>query len=137
MSPKTRREVIQEFVPGSPFAKELGLRIGRIELDRVELVMPFDPALTTIGDVVHGGAIATLVDTAGMVAAWSDDVVPEALAGSTVGLSVDFVAAAQGVDVSARASVVRRGGSLCFADVDVVDPDGAVIAKGLVTYRFG
>ena len=137
MSGRTRRDVIQEFVPGSPFARELGLRIERIELDRVELVMPFDPPLATIGDIVHGGAIATLVDTAGMVAAWSDETVPEALAGSTVGLSVDFVAAAEGADVTARASVLRRGRSLCFVDVDVVDPAGAIVAKGLVTYRFG
>jgi uncharacterized protein (TIGR00369 family) len=137
MSGKTRREIIQDFVPGSPFARRVGLGIERIEPDRVELRMPFDPELATIGEIVHGGAIATLVDTAGMVAAWSDDVVPETLAGSTVGLSVDFVAAAEGVDVTALASVIRRGRSLCFVDVDVVDPGGTAVAKGLVTYRYG
>lgn len=32
---------------------------------------------------------------------------------------------------------VKTRRSLCFVDVDVVDPDGEVVAKGLVTCRFG
>ena len=83
--------------------------------------MPFRPELATMGDVVHGGAISTLIDTAGMAAAWADDTEPEALAGSTVGLTVDFLGAARGSDLTARARVLRRGRSLCFCEVDVTD----------------
>ena len=36
-----------------------------------------------IGDVVDGGAIASLLDTASMAAAWSDEIVPDAVAGGT------------------------------------------------------
>ena len=50
-----------------------------------------------MGDVVHGGAIAALLDTASMAAAWADDTVPEAVAGATVSMSVDYVSAARGV----------------------------------------
>ena len=42
-------------------------------------------------DIVHGGAIASLIDTAGMAATWSDDSEPESLAGSTVTLNVNYV----------------------------------------------
>ena len=65
------------------------------------LELPFKPELATIGDVVHGGAIGALIDTAAMAAAWATDEVPESAAGSTVSLSVNFASAAAGVDLRA------------------------------------
>jgi uncharacterized protein (TIGR00369 family) len=137
MAEATRREVIEAFVPESPFAARLGIRVERIALDEAELVMPYEEGLATIGDVVHGGAIASLLDTAGMVGAWANDDVPENLSGSTVGLAVDFVAPARGSRLRARASVIRRGGRLCFVEVDVTDEADRPVAKGLVTYAYG
>jgi uncharacterized protein (TIGR00369 family) len=135
----TRREIVAGFVPQSPLVRRLGIRLDRIEPDLVELVLPFDEGNVTMGDVVHGGAVAALIDTAGMAAAWADDEVPGAVAGATVSMSVDYVAAARSADLRARAEVVRRGRSLCFVEVTVRDGDGAgdVVAKGLVTHRFG
>src|SRR6478736_954407 len=52
-----------------------------------------------------------------------------------VGLSVDFLAAAQGQQVIAEARVLRRGRNLCFCDVDVTDAGGRLVAKGIVTYK--
>jgi acyl-coenzyme A thioesterase PaaI-like protein len=72
-----------------------------------------------------------------MAAAWATDEIPENPAGSTVALSVNFAAAADGVDLRAEAKVVRRGGRLSFCEVRVSDPKGAVIAHGIATYRFG
>jgi acyl-coenzyme A thioesterase PaaI-like protein len=72
-----------------------------------------------------------------MAAAWSDDVVPEAVAGATVSLTVDYVAAARGKDLLATATVARRGRSLSFVDVRVSEPDGRLVAKGSLVYRFG
>jgi uncharacterized protein (TIGR00369 family) len=132
----TRAEVIREFVPASPFAAKLGLRLERAGDDEAVLVLPFRPELATMGDVMHGGAISALIDTAGMAAAWADDTEPESLAGSTVGLTVDFLAAAKGSDLTARGRVLRRGRSLCFCEVDVTDSDGEPVAKGLMTHRY-
>jgi uncharacterized protein (TIGR00369 family) len=134
---QTRRELIQAFVPNSPLVGLLGIELAEVETDRAVLRLPFRPELATMGDVVHGGAIAALLDTASMAAAWSDDTVPEALAGATVSMSVDYVAAARGVDLTATGRAVRRGRSLCFCEVDVTQPDGGVIAKGLAVHRFG
>ena len=124
-------------MPASPFAGELGVRLDHVGDDEAVLVLPFRPELATMGDVVHGGAISTLIDTAGMAAAWADNTEPETLAGSTVGLTVDFLAAARGSDLTARARVLRRGRSLCFCEVDVTDADGERVAKGLMTHRYG
>ena len=134
---QTRREIIEAFIPNSPLVGHLGIELAAIETDRAELRLPFRPELATMGDVVHGGAIAALLDTASMAAAWSDDTVPEALAGATVSMSVDFVAAARAADLTATARAVRRGRSLCFCEVEVTEPGGGVIAKGLAVHRFG
>ena len=133
----TRSDLARAFVPNSPFAQKLGLTIERLDADGAELRMPFDPELATLGDTVHGGAIASLIDTAGVTAAWGDDSPAEGLGGATVSMSVDYVAAARATDVVARARVVRRGRSLCFVVVEAVDDDGRVVATGQVCHRFG
>lgn len=133
----TRAEVVQAFIPSSPLVGHLGIRLVELGDDRAELVLPFRAHLTTIGDVVHGGAIATLVDTAAMAAAWADEAEAGEAAGSTVSMSVDYVAAARGEDVTVRATVIRRGRRLCFCEVEVTGAAAGIVAKGLVTYRFG
>jgi uncharacterized protein (TIGR00369 family) len=133
----TRREIIEAFIPNSPHAAQLGIRVISIGSDEAVLELPYKPELATIGNVVHGGAVGALIDTAAMAAAWATDEVPENPAGSTVSLSVNFAAAADGVDLRAEAKVARRGGRLSFCEVRVTDPEGAVLAHGIATYRFG
>jgi uncharacterized protein (TIGR00369 family) len=133
----TRREAIAAFVPASPLVGHLGIRLVELEPDRAVLELPFDERLATAGDVVHGGAIASLIDTAGMTAAWADDERPESFRGATVSINVDYLAAATATGLRATATVARRGGTLCFCEVAVVDDDGASIARGSVIHRYG
>ena len=133
----SRREIIESFIPNSPHAAQLGIRLVSIGTDEAVLEMPFAPELATIGEVVHGGAIGALIDTAAMAAAWASDEVPESPAGSTVALSVNFASAASGVDLRAEARVAKRGGRLSFCEVRVTDPEETVVAHGIATYRFG
>jgi uncharacterized protein (TIGR00369 family) len=137
MTPATGAEVIAQFLLHSPFVRHLGMQLESIEADRARLAMPYREELATIGDVVHGGALSALVDTAAMAASWSAHDASGPLRGTTVGLSVDFVAAARGREVTANARVIRRGKSLCFCDVDVTDAAGELVAKGIVTYKLG
>jgi uncharacterized protein (TIGR00369 family) len=87
-----------------------------------------------MGDVVHGGAISSLVDTAAAAAAVAAADGDELAGGTTVDLSVSLVGAARGADLAARARVVRSGRAISFVEVDV-EGDGRLVAKGLVTYR--
>jgi uncharacterized protein (TIGR00369 family) len=132
-----RRDAIEAFVPASPFVRHLGIRLEALEDDRAVLSLRFDPRLATAGDVVHGGAIAGLIDTAAMAAAWADSAPAESPRGATVGLNVDYVRAARSTDLRALATVTRRGGTLCFCDVIVTGADGDVVARGSVIHRFG
>jgi uncharacterized protein (TIGR00369 family) len=128
-------DVLGAYVQHSPFCAHLGMQADAIEPGRVRLSMPFAESLVTVGDVVHGGAISALADTAATLAAWSGLESIENARGTTVSLSVSFIAAAQAADLVAEARVVRRGRSICFCEVDVSDGSGATVAKGLVTYK--
>ncbi|WP_028063282.1 PaaI family thioesterase [Solirubrobacter soli] len=133
----SRRDLIERFFPHSPLVAHLGLRLDSIGTDEATLVLPFRPELATIGDTVHGGAIATLIDTAGMAATWADDFEPESMKGSTVTLNVNYLAAANGTDLTAHAAVTRRGRSLVFSEVRVTEPDGRLVATGSIVQRLG
>jgi uncharacterized protein (TIGR00369 family) len=133
---QTRMALVKAFIPHSPHAAALGIRIAQIETDRALLEMPFKEELVTMGDVVHGGAISTLIDTAATVAAWATDEVPESPSGATVSLSVNFVSAARAADLAADARVLRRGRKLSFVEVQARDEGGALIANGIATYTF-
>ena len=117
-----------------PFAVLLGLQIQEVRPDFCRIRLPFRPAVRTAGETVHGGAIATLIDSAGVVAVWSN-VTSSPSRGATANLSVSFLAAAQAVDLLAEARVIRRGRSMVFVDIDVTTTAGQPVAKGLLTYK--
>jgi uncharacterized protein (TIGR00369 family) len=133
----TGEEIMRQFLPSSPFPGHLGIRLVDMGPGTATLGLPFAEALATAGSTVHGGAVASLIDTAGMVAAWSGGEVPDRLRGSTVGLTVSFLAPADGEDLEASATVLRRGRSIVHVDVDVRTASGTAVAKGLVTYKLG
>lgn len=134
-TPQTGADLMRLFVPNSPYVKHLGFELAEISPGRAVLMAPFREELVTIGNVVHGGALASLIDTTAMVAAWSDVEVSATPRGTTVGLNVSYLAAAGGEDLRAEAKVLHRGRSLVFVDVDVTTASGTPVAKGAVTYK--
>jgi uncharacterized protein (TIGR00369 family) len=129
-------ELARGWLEHSPFIAHLGIRVERLDPGRARLAMPYMESLPTMGDVVHGGAISSLIDTSAAAAVWSGAEVPERPRASTMGLTVDFLAPARGLGVVAEARVVRRGATgLCFCEVSVSDDDGKQVALALVTYQ--
>ena len=134
------RDVIAEFLPRSPFVAKLGILefpADQLGADEVRLRLPWDPSNVTVGDMVHGGAIATLADLTVMAAAWCGvDAAPQ-LRGVTVSMALDFMAPARATDVIGVGRVLRRGRSLVNCEAEIVDPDGRLVAKALATYKVG
>ena len=52
-----------------------------------------------------------------------------------MGLTVNYLQGAVSCDLIAEGRVVRRGGSITVADVEVKNDAGDLIAKGPVTYK--
>lgn len=122
------------WLESSPFVAQLGLELEALEPGTARMRLPYSESLPTMGDVVHGGAISSLIDTAAAAAAWSGAEVPEKIRASTVGITVDFLSPARAQDVVAEARVLRRG-AVTFLAVDVTGSDGKAVATALVTYR--
>jgi uncharacterized protein (TIGR00369 family) len=129
------RELFEAWLQTSPFALATALALEEMEPERAAVSMPYDEGLTTFGDVVHGGAIATLLDVAAVAAAWSGVTDEGAATGATVSSAVNYVRAARGSDLTATARVTRRAKSLCFCEVEVRDDGDALVAHGIVTYK--
>ncbi len=127
--------LMREFVPSSPFAALLGIAVEELAEDRAVLSLPDRPDLATMGTVVHGGALATLVDTAAMAAAWCTPDPPASLRGATAALTVTYLAPAVG-EVRASAAVLNRGRSLVTLDISATCGD-RLVARALATYKLG
>ena len=128
-------EAIERFIVGAPYGQWLGLACESIERDHVRVVLPFRKEVTTFGEMVHGGAIASLVDVTATAAAWAHPAVTLQARGTTVGFSLSFLAPGLGSDLIADAVIIRRGGSLCVCEVTVSSPGGECVARALVTYK--
>ena len=55
---------IEKGIVGAPFGSLIGLECVSVEEDHVQLRLPFRAEVTTVGEMVHGGAIASAVDVA-------------------------------------------------------------------------
>lgn len=135
--PPSGRDVVAQFLPQSPFVAKLGIVADQLSDDEVRLRLPWDPSNVTVGDMVHGGAIATLADLTIMAAAWCGAKAPPELRGVTVSMALDFMAPARASDVIGVGRVLRRGRSLVNCEAEIVDPEGRLVAKALATYKVG
>lgn len=128
------RPLVEEVLVRGPLARHLGIEGRLIEEDHVRLALPFAAHNVTVGTVVHGGAIAALVDTAAAAACWATPDLPDPPKGSTIGFSINYLTAAVESELIADARIVRRGGSVVVCDVWVTDERETAVARATVTY---
>ena len=129
------RSLVEGFIVGSPFARELGIVTEAIEVDRVRLRLPYREAVTTIGDMVHGGAIAGLVDVVATAGCWASPSVDPSARGTTIGFTINYLNAGRGQDLIATADVIQRGKAISICEVTVRGADDTLVARAVVTYK--
>ena len=118
----------------APYSRGLGVRIELAAPQQARIRIPFKDEIANPGRALHGGVMASAIDIAGALAAWSGiDNRPDLETG-TLDLSVNYLAAAIGEDIVANADVLRRGKEIVYSAVDVRNDAGKRIASGLVTY---
>ncbi len=127
--------ILREAIAGAPLGRLLGVELVEATPDRVRTRLPFRPEITTVGDLVHGGAIGALVDVTATAAAWTGADVERGPRGTTIGLTINFLCGARAHDLFATATVVQRGQSIVVCEVAVADDAGGSIARALVTYK--
>ena len=130
-------EVVRDAIRESPLGRLLGMEVESVERDRVRIRLPFHAEVTTVGDIVHGGALSAVADAAATAAAWSGADLSTNPRGTTIALTINFLAAARGEDVVADARGVQRGRSITVCEVAVEGAGGKRVASALVTYKLG
>ncbi len=88
-----------------------------------------------IGGGVHGGVLASMVDTAMLVAMFAEMKEGEVPAG-TAELSITYLRQTHGEHIYAEANVIKRGRQLSMVEVDITDDEGKLCARGKVLYAF-
>ena len=119
-----------------PFFDLLGMRVEDVAPDFCRMRLPFRPELQQAGGLVHGGAIASLLDSAGVMAIKAR-MESEIKGIPTITMTVNYLAPARGTDVLAEAKIIRRGRSIVFAEVRALSSNGELLATAQVVYKFG
>ena len=111
----------------------LGFRVVDWGEGRAKVELEVGPIVENPNAMLHGGAIASLIDHAGTVAISSSD--REGRPGVSTDLNVTFLAPApRGSTVVAEAQVLKNGKTLAFVTVDVRrKDDGVLVAQGRMT----
>jgi len=110
----------------------MGLRLERVDDGEADVSLDVDAKHRNLMGTLHGGMIATLADTATGVAMGST--LDVGLSWTTTALNVTFLAPGRGGRVTARGRVVKRGGRFGYAEADVVDDEGRLIARATATF---
>ena len=115
-----------------PYARLLGIKLGQIESGSATLQMRVRKQLTQNHGVVHGGAMASLIDSATAFAIISL-LTPEERV-TTVDLTISYVRPVTKGTVYCTAKVVRAGRRLFVVSAEVFDERQKLVATALSTY---
>lgn len=115
------------------FPRLLGIEVVEIRDGYCRMHLPWRFELTQPAGVVHGGVVASLIDSVVVPAIGGGYDEPVRFA--TVDLHVQYQGAVVRQDMSAEGWVTRRGRSVVFCEAEVTTVDGEVVARGMMTYR--
>lgn len=116
------------------FAQHIGLVVEEVRRDYCRMRMVFRPELMQGGGVMHGGAIASLLDSVLVPAIGAT--LPEGSRYATVDLHVQYMEALLEDDAVAEGWVVRRGRRVVFGQAEArAASSGRLIATSVLTYN--
>lgn len=134
IAPRLEVADVQALLDRSAFISWLRVRVVALDHDRSEITMtmPLRPELERgVGTKqFHGGPLAGFIDTVG------DFAIGIVVGGGvpTINLRVDYLRPAIGDSLTATARVRRAGKTYAVVDIDVMQPDGKLVAIGRGTY---
>jgi len=125
-----------KVIDAMPFTKHLAMEFVEGGEGFARVRMRYQNENSTAGRALHGGALASLIDTTGAMAAWTTaQIATPKYFGSTVGVNVNYLSGAIGEDVFAEGRILKRGKEIIYTDVRVTNEAGKLLAQGTVVYR--
>ena len=129
-------ERMAKVIAVTPFMKHLGMEFVEAGEGYAKLRLRFQKENSTAADALHGGAVASLIDTTGAMAAWTTaEIATPRYFGSTVGITANYLSAVIGEDCFAEGRVLKRGKEIIYSEVRVTNEAGKLLAQGTVIYR--
>lgn len=125
-------ERLSSALESVPFARLLGIELEEIDSGVATLGFDIKPELKQNHGVVHGGAIASLIDSATAFAIIS--LLPTNEHATTVDLTISYLRPLTEGRARAVARVVRSGKRLIVVSADLFDEAGTLAATALSTY---
>jgi uncharacterized protein (TIGR00369 family) len=123
---------LRRAVEMAPYYQLLQISLEQIDTGFARFRMPFRKELTQAYGVVHGGAIASLADTAVAFALMTLICPGERV--TTAEYKINFFSAVNSGEMIGEGRAVYTGKRLVVADMEVKDEKGKLIAKGMATY---
>jgi len=115
-----------------PFAKLLGIEVESIEAGHAVLSMPIRDDLKRNGGIAHGGAVATLIDSA--MAFAIIPILAENEQSVTVDLTIHYLRPLSEGSARASARVVRAGKKVITVSAELFDSQEKLAATAISTY---
>ena len=120
-----------ETVNGSPFPRHLPMKLVSIDLDRAVVACETETCHLQPFGIVHGGVLATLIDTATF---WSVFMrLPQDAGLVNIDLKLNYLKPVSNGTISATGACIRSGRTISYAEARVEDAAGELIAHGTST----
>ena len=129
---KTQLAALRLALSSVPFAKLLGIELTAAEVGSATLRLKIRRHHKQIQGVMHGGAIASLIDTATAFAIVT--LLARGELFTTVDLTVNYLRPLTEGAATATSRVLRAGRRLITVSADVLDDSGNLAATALSTY---
>jgi uncharacterized protein (TIGR00369 family) len=115
-----------------PLCATLGITADTFRPDEVVLSLDWAPTLTTGNDVLHGGIVMALADSAGGACAFLN--LPEGAGGTaTIESKTNFLAPTRSGTLKAHCRPLHIGKRVIVLETEVRNDDGKLAAKVLQT----
>jgi len=115
------------------FPQFLGIEVEELRQDYARMRLAYRPEFRQPAGVVHGGVIASIIDTVVVPAVGSGYDTPQQL--FTVDFQLRFLAAVVDDDLVAEGWVAQRGRRIVFCDAEVRGGSGMLAATATLTYK--
>lgn len=116
----------------SKFSALMGFEVAKLYDGGAVLTVTTEDRHRQIHNVMHGGVIAALADTAAALAAYT--VVPRGTEVVTIELKINYLLPVSAGKLSAEGKVLRAGRNFIVVECGVTREDGALAAKALMTF---
>ncbi len=119
---------LMKIINHSPFPTHLGMKLQSIEFDHAVIALEINPVHLQAYGIVHGGVLATLIDTATFWAVYLR--IPEAAGLVNIDLKLNYLEPVSQGLLTAEARAIRAGRSISYAEATVYRADGKPVAHG-------